>query len=72
MAFSILWAPLAVATIVALWLTVQRAWSRAFPELGNEPDALAARPNGSGCGGCADACERRARGACRAGSKEET
>lgn len=67
---SILVAPLAFALLAALWLAVQRAWSRRFPELGDEPDALAAHPGGKGCGGCSDSCERRARGTCRTAQKE--
>jgi len=64
-------APLAVAALVAAWLAVQRAWTRAFPEVGEEPDALAARGDGKSCSrSCDDSCEPDARGRC-AGSGEE-
>ena len=51
------------------WLGVQRAWMRSFPEVGDDPDALAGRP---GCFGCVRSvnCERR-RGDGPCASKEK-
>jgi hypothetical protein len=48
----------AFVLLSVLWLGVQRAWRRAFPDVGDDPDALAGRP---GCFGCARAvpCERK-------------
>jgi len=64
-------APLAVAALVAGWLAVQRAWSRTFPEVVGEPDALAARGDGKSCSrSCDDSCEPDERSLC-AGSGEE-
>jgi len=48
------------------WFGVQRAWRRAFAEVGDDPDALAGR---SGCRGCSDSkdCHRTPKsGACEA------
>ena len=40
----------AFVLLSVFWLGVQRAWRRSFPEVGQDPDALAGRP---GCFGCA-------------------
>jgi len=56
----------AFALLSAAWLGVQRAWRSAFPETGDDPDALAGR---SGCHGCSNPgqCSRgRQSGACEA------
>ena len=51
-----------LGVVLALWLVVQRAWSRAFPEASHDPDPLAGR---MGCHGCdprcvgGESCERR-------------
>ena len=48
------------------WIAVQRAWRRSFPDVGDDPDALAGR---SRCHGCNDSevCHRRPEsGACKA------
>jgi len=49
-----------VAVIAAAWLTVQFAWSRAFPEPRTDPDVLAGR---TGCSGCKSpsTCKRKNR-----------
>ena len=39
-----------IAAMMAMWVVVQLAWRRTFPEACGDPDALAAR---SGCGSCA-------------------
>lgn len=48
----------AFALLSAAWIAVQRAWKRSFPEVGDDPDALAGR---SGCYGCSQAedCTQR-------------
>jgi hypothetical protein len=43
---------LALGAVVALWLAVQRAWLRSFPEAAHDGDALAGRSECSS-GGCA-------------------
>jgi hypothetical protein len=40
----------ALVLLSVMWLGVQRAWRRSFPEVGDDPDVLAGRP---GCFGCA-------------------
>ena len=47
-----------VAMLVLVWVGVQSAWRRAFPEAFDDPDVLAPR---LGCGGCdqEQICERR-------------
>ncbi len=44
--------------VVLAWVCVQAAWNRAFPGVAPGGDALAGRERCSGCGGCADRCER--------------
>ncbi len=44
----------AVVLMSAGWLVVQRAWRKAFPDPGEDPDALAGR---LGCHGCAKAAD---------------
>lgn len=44
--------------VVLAWVGVQAAWNRAFPGVAPGGDALAGRERCSGCGGCADRCER--------------
>jgi hypothetical protein len=44
--------------VVAAWVGVQAAWNRTFPGVAPGGDALAGRERCSGCGGCADRCER--------------
>ena len=39
-----------IAAMMALWVVVQLAWRRSFPEACSDPDVLAAR---AGCGSCA-------------------
>jgi hypothetical protein len=54
-----------VGTLVAVllvWVGVQGAWRRTFPEFGGDPDVLAARGACNGCG-CAEVCARRRRSA---------
>jgi hypothetical protein len=46
---SHLTALIALAAVLALWVWVQTAWRRSFPDALDDPDALAGRP---GCGGC--------------------
>lgn len=43
------------------WVGVQTAWTRAFPEPGADPDALARRMDCNGCG-CSTICQRRLSG----------
>ena len=58
---------LLLTAVLVLWVWVQGAWRRTFPEACRDPDVLAARP---GCHSCehADACEPRL---ARAGSDVE-
>jgi hypothetical protein len=49
----------AIAILCAVWLGVQLAWRRAFPDAAGDPDALAGRMGCHGCG-CTDVCEKRA------------
>ena len=42
----------AFVLLSAAWIGVQRAWKRSFPEVRQDPDALAGR---SGCYGCSQA-----------------
>ena len=44
--------------VLALWVMVQRAWRRAFPEACADPDVLAGRGSCHGCTST-DECERR-------------
>lgn len=56
----------AFVLLSAAWISVQRAWRRSFPDLGDDPDALAGRPGCQGCGQSPQ-CDRRAeRRACEA------
>ena len=45
--------------VVALWVAVQGAWRRSFPDPGGELDALAERGGCHGCRGgeCTKACD---------------
>jgi hypothetical protein len=42
-------APIALAGVAAVWIAVQHAWRRAFPDPHADPDPLAGR---MGCHGC--------------------
>ena len=44
--------------LLLLWIAVQGAWRRSFPDAFSDPDVLAGRP---GCDGCSHepACEHR-------------
>jgi len=59
----------ALSLLAAGWVAVQRAWRRAFPEAGDDPDALAGR---TGChGACAPSdCARRCPERRRAGEED--
>ncbi len=50
---------LLLVAVVALWVAVQGAWRRSFPDPGGEPDALAGRGGCHGCRGseCTNACD---------------
>ncbi len=55
----------ALLFLLAAWIGVQRAWKRAFPDAGDDPDVLAGR---AGCHGCNDhsaRCHRRLDGSCK-------
>ena len=57
---------LGLAVVLVLWLAVQRAWSRIFPESSDDPDPLAGRLGCHGCDrGCGEGndCERHRRDA---------
>jgi len=58
----------AIVLMVVLWVAVQSAWKRVFPDVSCDPDVLAGR---SGCHGCdsTNGCGGAAAG--RAGSTEE-
>jgi hypothetical protein len=49
---------LAIVVMAVVWVGVQSAWRKAFPEVCSDPDVLAGR---LGCHGCdsTDNCERR-------------
>ena len=50
----------ALLVLLAAWIGVQRAWRRAFPGFGDDPDVLAGRSGCHGCSsslGCQRACE---------------
>lgn len=50
----------ALVAVLLVWVGVQGAWRRAFPEFDGDPDVLAARGACNGCGcGCAEVCTRR-------------
>jgi hypothetical protein len=59
---------LGVAALLLIWVGVQSAWRRAFPDAFDDPDVLAQR---IGCGGCEREpdCEQRTSQEC--GSTEE-
>ena len=44
-----------LVTVLAGWVAVQSAWRRTFPEVGPDPDVLAARER---CSGCKTECKR--------------
>jgi hypothetical protein len=58
---SYFFAAAVVAGLAALWVRVQLAWRRSFPEMTDDVDVLAARPGCEGCHasfGCDSNCER--------------
>ncbi len=50
---------LLLSTVVVLWVAVQGAWRRSFPDPSGEVDALAGRGGCHGCRGgeCANVCD---------------
>jgi hypothetical protein len=60
----------AFVLLSAAWIGVQRAWRKAFPEVGGDPDVLAGRP---GCQGCSreEQCHSRTQsGPCKEEEEE--
>lgn len=47
----------AIVVIMVVWVGIQGAWRRAFPETFSDPDVLAGRMGCHGCG-CTDVCAR--------------
>ena len=58
---------LGIGAVLAVWLGVQRAWARTFPDAAGDPDALAGRLGCYGCR-CTGTCER---GSARPGEAHE-
>jgi hypothetical protein len=54
----------AFVLLSAAWLGVQRAWRDAFPEAGDDPDALAGRSGCHGCGNPGQCSRGQKSGAC--------
>jgi len=50
-----------VVTVMLVWIAIQSAWRRVFPEACSDPDVLAGRAQ---CGGCnrGGVCRRRGSG----------
>ncbi len=64
--FEMLKAAFGLGAVMALWILVQTAWRRTFPEaVGADGDALAGRLGCADCH-CSEPCERK-----RAASAEE-
>ena len=47
-----------VIGLMAVWVAVQAAWAKAFPEATSDADVLAQRMGCQGCG-CTTVCERK-------------
>ena len=65
---SVLTGLFALCALLAAWVTVQLAWRRAFPDAGDDPDALAGRLS---CHGLCEAKECTRRCPDRSGATEE-
>jgi len=53
-----------ILTVVVVWVGVQIAWRRVFPDASTDPDVLAGRLGCGGCG-CTDVCEKNGVGDAR-------
>jgi hypothetical protein len=54
----------AFVLLSVLWVGVQRAWRRSFSDVGDDPDALAGRPDCFGCARSRDCAAKRETKAC--------
>ena len=58
-----------LALLMLGWLSVQRAWSRAFPDACSDPDPLAGRIGCQGCN-CTKSCRKGSTPGTRTGGRE--
>ncbi len=56
----------AVLLLAAAWIAVQRAWKKSFPDVGDDPDALAGRSRCHSCDHSEDCHQKPESEACEA------